>query len=232
MFTNTAADFQFGVTTPFQIMQTGIKVTGSQTITGVQGSTGALLLADSGNAKTTGDFGSYDANGNLQDSGVNAAASGTTIHGTPTATHLASWYNSTVLQDGGLVPHGILTAGCAGTITSNTTIVIFGLGQYGAFSCTATTTVNQVPIGAHTICNLHAYASTASATVGSGVVTLYKEGSATALTCTLSTSQSCEDLNVAHCVAFSDADRAMITTQSTAVSGDTLATITASVEVY
>ena len=191
--------------------------------------TGTLVCPWLGATWTAGDFVGVNSTGDCYDTGVNAAASGTTIHGTPTANHLTTWYSPTVLQDGGLVPHGILVGACSGTVTSNATITL-SLGQYGSFGCTSTATGNQVPIGAHTIENLHVYAATASGTAGSGVVVVTKNGVATAIACILSTSQSCEDLT--HSVAFSDGDRVMITAQSTASSGDTLATITASVEVY
>jgi hypothetical protein len=125
---------------------------------------------------------------------------------------------------------GILVAACGGTITSNTTVTLNPIGQIGSALCTATGTLNQIPLGAHTVGKLRVFATVASGTAGSGVVTVYKNGVATLLTCTLGTSQACSDLSDS--IAYAEGDRVMIRVQSTAASGDTLASINATIEVF
>jgi hypothetical protein len=207
-----------------------IAIAGSQNITSVIGTTDTAFIACATGTYTNGDYLIVDSHGGCTDGGTSPAASGATIHPTPTAGDVATFYSPSVLQDGGLLPHGLIYGSCSGTVTSNGTIVLFGAGQTGSLGCAAVATGNQIPIGAHSVTNMHAWTATASSTTNSGVVTLYKNGVATALTCTLSTATSCEDLT--HSVAFADGDRAMIKVQSTASSGETLATPNATAEVY
>jgi hypothetical protein len=122
-----------------------------------------------------------------------------------------------------------LAGGCAGTITSNTTVVLFGF-QYASALCNSTTSHQGIPVRAGIVRNLRVYTKTQSGTVGSGVVTVYKNGSGTTVTCTLGTAASCSDST--HSFSVADGDRLTVKVQSTAASGDTLGDVNATIEVW
>jgi hypothetical protein len=98
-------------------------------------------------------------------------------------------------------------------------------------TCTGVSAIQGMPLLAHTIKNLAVRVVENSATAGSGVVTVMKNGVATALTCTLGTLYYCYDQT--HSFTTSSAlDLIKIVVQSTAISGDTLGDIYATFEIW
>lgn len=115
--------------------------------------------------------------------------------------------NGTVTSNGGnkliaipvggtwIGPGGVLFGSCKGTATSSSTLGLYGLGQFATPNCTSTTVaagvaVQQVPLSGSTF-DLSCTATHAGVNASSGVVTVLKNGSATALTCTIGTGTSC-----------------------------------------
>lgn len=100
---------------------------------------------------------------------------------------------------------------CAGTVGTATTTT-YGLAPFSnTTACTSAIGGNneQLPPFACTARNLAAHATVGGATAGSGVITLYKNSVATALTCTLGTGSNakCTDTNPAHAVALLATDQ-------------------------
>lgn len=87
----------------------------------------------------------------------------------------------------------IMQVGCNGTVnTANATAYV--LGNYNTNGNCNGLTVIEFPFPvAVTASRLYCRASAAGGQAGSGVVSLYKNGSASALTCTLGTGTSCSD---------------------------------------
>lgn len=191
MSTNTAADFQFGLTPPFSVMQNGIQIVGSKTQTSVLGGgTDTELLSCSG-PLTNGDYVVGDSHGGCADGGTSPAATGTTITGgVLTSGDALKASGIASLTDAGypeVQSFTYLTGACTGGLTSGATaIVMSNLGQVGTAGCTATATGNRVPLPeARTLYTMEVQGYENSANVGGEVTTIYKNGTATAATCAL-----------------------------------------------
>lgn len=102
-----------------------------------------------------------------------------------------------------------LSGFCTGTVgTANTTA--YGLAPYSnATTCLSVIGANneQLPPFACTARNLAAHATVGGATAGSGVITLYKNNVATALTCTLGTGSNTKCTDTTHTVALAATDQ-------------------------
>lgn len=83
---------------------------------------------------------------------------------------------------------------CGGTGTSSATLALYLLGSITT-GCTGTVSNTGAFLAAHggTFKNLYVFAGTGGVNSSSGVVTLYDNGVATTLTCTLGTGTSCND---------------------------------------
>ena len=128
---------------------------------------------------------------------------------------------------------GALTyaGGCTGTATSSSTITLQGLGipATSAHACTATTVTAAITVPrAGVLKNLSATAGTGGVGSGSGVLTVYKNGSASAVTCTFGTATACSDTT--HSVTLATGD--IIYATFTTAGSETLAGVSASVEVF
>ena len=120
------------------------------------------------------------------------------------------------------------TGSCSGTATSSTTLGLYNLGQKAALTCTSAvvnlgTTIN-LPTTAY---GLYVTATHAGVSASSGVVTVLKNGSATALTCTIGTGTACQDDTFAHAVSLVQGD--VISVQFTTQGSEVLAGVTATV---
>jgi hypothetical protein len=149
------------------------------------------------------------------------------------------------LDSGGLVPVGNLPAGstgvnvtgnaqqyagfCTGTASSSATLSIPPFGTANASSCSSTTTANELPMSwSGTLRNLQVKAGSAGRLSTSGVVTLYKNGVATGITCTIGTGTICSDVTHTSTVNVGDTVGIRMTTQST----ETLANVRVTFEDY
>jgi hypothetical protein len=149
------------------------------------------------------------------------------------------------LDGAGLVPTANLPAGstgvnvtgnaqqytgfCTGTTASSATLSIPPFGTANASSCSSTTNTNELPMSwSGTLRNLQVKAGTAGRLSTSGVVTLYKNGVATGITCTLGTGTICSDVTHTSAVNVGDTVGVRITTQST----ETLANVRVTFEDY
>ena len=136
-----------------------------------------------------------DINTSDQVTGTNGAVIGNSLN--PAATNGSGQFVQSTVGS-------IFYAGCGGAITNLGTVVMFGF-QFAAQTCTSTTAFQGLGIRAATVKNLRAYVvSTPSSTPGSGVLSIYKNGSAQAVTCTLGTSTSCSDLTHSFSTAAND----------------------------
>lgn len=118
---------------------------------------------------------------------------------------------------------------CTGVATASQTILLYGMGQWSATTCTVTSgtmgyVVQQVGATGQ-LSYLNVTATAAGTNASSGVVTVMKNGGATALTCTIGTGTSCIDNT--HTAAYVLGD--IITIQFTTQGADTLAGVKASV---
>ena len=117
-----------------------------------------------------------------------------------------------------------LQGSCSGTATASSTLGLFGLGQVAALTCTSTTvSLGQVMQQAGTIRALNVTATTGGVSSSSGVFTVDKNGSTTAVTCTLGTGTSCSD--TAHLVTYAAGD--VLSVQFTTQASETLAGVKA-----
>lgn len=98
----------------------------------------------------------------------------------------------------------IIATSCGGTVgTANATT--YAMGLYGSNGNCNSATIVEAPIPvASTASRFYCRAGSAGAQAGSGVMTLYKNGSPTAITCTLGTGTTCSDL--VNSVAFAAGD--------------------------
>lgn len=121
-----------------------------------------------------------------------------------------------------------LVGACTGVATASQTLGLFGTGaNVTATTCTSTTLGSGVVSpGARTLQNLIVHAATGGVGASSGVVTVLVNGSTTALTCTLGTATSCED--VTHSVTTANGD--LVSLQFTTQGSETLAGVKAVVE--
>jgi hypothetical protein len=119
-----------------------------------------------------------------------------------------------------------VAAGCTGTAGSAETEYLNGVACSGATSAT----LRQVVVTPGTLASLQVFSS-ANVVGGSGkdVLTVYKNGSATALTCTIAgAAATCSDTT--HSVAVAAGD--VLTFQFVSATSDTAANVTAAVAVY
>lgn len=117
---------------------------------------------------------------------------------------------------------------CTGTASPSSTLGLYGTGPNATTTtCTSTTIGSGIPMtGARTISTLLVTASAGGVSGASGVVTVLKNGSPTALTCTLGTTTTCFDGT--HSVAAVDGD--LISIQFTTQGAETLANVKAFVQ--
>jgi hypothetical protein len=109
---------------------------------------------------------------------------------------------------------------CGGTLTSSSTLFL------APPACATTGFETPVPV-AGTAQNLYVKAGTAGRLAASGVVTLVKNGSATALTCTIGTATTCNDTTHTVAIAKGDSVKFQVTTQSS----ETLANVEAAFQI-
>ena len=120
----------------------------------------------------------------------------------------------------------LVAGACTGTATSSSTLGLYGTGpNITATTCTAAVGAGIVQTKSRTLNNLNVTASHAGVNASSGVVTVLKNGGATALTCTIGTGTSCFD--VTHSVATVAGD--LISIQFTTQAAEVLAGVQASV---
>jgi hypothetical protein len=129
-----------------------------------------------------------------------------------------------------------LTDGFSGSCTGTVTASLTTGGLYGAgFSTTSSvcSTIGNTPNAgvpmdhAGNMKYLQVTAGTAGTNASSGVFTVYKNGSSTALTCTLGTTTGCSDYT--HTVAYVNGD--IVTIEYTSQAADTLANLKANVDI-
>lgn len=123
--------------------------------------------------------------------------------------------------------NAVFVGTCFGTATSSTVINLYSLGNTGTLNCSnsGSTQGPRMP-SPGTLQNLFVVATTGGVNGSSGVFTVAKNGSLTAVTCTLGTGTTCSD--TVHSVAVVAGDR--ITVQFSTQGGETLATIQATLE--
>jgi hypothetical protein len=103
---------------------------------------------------------------------------------------------------------------CTGTATSSATLGLYGLGENATLTCTATTTNLGIPARkTGTLTGLNVTAMAAGINSSSGVVTVLKNGSATAITCTIGIGTGCNDTTHTAAVAYGDIVSVQFTTQ-------------------
>lgn len=126
----------------------------------------------------------------------------------------------------------LLSGHCTGTVGSAATDGVSGVDPTAVLACStafAPTTAAGTSIPrAGVIKALSATSTAAGANSSSGVVTLYKNGSASALTCTIGTGTSCVDST--HTVAVVAGD--VVTIGYTTQTSDTLANMVITAEVF
>lgn len=121
-----------------------------------------------------------------------------------------------------------LFGGCTGAASPSATLGLFGTGpNVTATTCTSTTIGTGILMnGTRTLRNLVVNASHAGVNSSSGVVTVLRNGSSTAITCTLGTTTLCVDGT--HSVTVSPGD--LISVEFTTQTSETLAGVQAFVE--
>lgn len=144
---------------------------------------------------------------------------GNTIKGTST---LITWFTGWSATG-----PGILQGSCTGTVTSASTIGLFGLGNNTTTTCTSTTT-NLGPVmgKSGTIFGFGCQAGTAG-NQAADACTVMKNNVATSLTCSLNGATSCGDGAVAHQTSYVVGD--IITVKVVSGTSTTLANVKASV---
>lgn len=143
--------------------------------------------------------------------------------GTPTSTSTAQWIR---IQDGTMASAGsTIDRFCTGVPTSAATVYLNGA------ACTTTTITTTYIVNNPGVLATLRVASSAAVTGGSSVdvATVYVNGSATGLTCTIAAAgKTCSD--VAHSIVV--APGAVVAIQFIAATSDTAANISATVGVY
>jgi len=115
---------------------------------------------------------------------------------------------------------------CSGTASAGATLFLF-MGGASAIACTDTTeNLSMVMATAGTIRNLRVRAGTAGAGVGSGAMTLRKNGVDTTVTCTCNSGTNCSDTTHSFTVVAGD----LVTKKMVTIGGETLANVRASWE--
>lgn len=127
----------------------------------------------------------------------------------------------------GAIPVG---GACTGTGTASSTLFLTGVGVVGTTrTCTVTSaTMEYTVTRPGVIKNLAATASAGGVNSSSGVITINKNNSASAITCTFGTGTSCSDTTHSVTVAVGDSLTVSFTTQAL----DTLANVSASFEIF
>jgi hypothetical protein len=119
----------------------------------------------------------------------------------------------------------VLSGTAQGVCTAASTLGFYGFGQSAAITCTSTTVnlgkVMTQPTLSAGLGTLVVSAGTGGTNASSGVVTILKNGVATAITCTLGTGTFCDDQTHTVAVAAGDVISAQVTTQA----ADTLANV-------
>jgi hypothetical protein len=153
--------------------------------------------------------------GGLGNAGTIFDLGGNTINGFPVGIML--------IADG----HSVKGA-CTGVATPSATLGLYGTGpNVVATACTsALIGSGSVVSGSRTLQNLLVTSTAAGVNASSGVVTVLKNGGATAITCTIGVGTSCVDGT--HTVAVADGD--LISIQFTTQAAETLAGVKAIVE--
>lgn len=133
------------------------------------------------------------------------------------------------LTSGQVKGPNLITSRCSGTATSSTTLFLQNmLGATGVPNCTNTTaSVVFVSPSAGNILGLYVTATAGGVSASSGVVTVFKNGSSTAVTCTVGTATSCSFNAGASPVTVAQGD--LITIQYTTQATETLAGLSANV---
>jgi hypothetical protein len=108
----------------------------------------------------------------------------------------------------------LLRAFCTGSFTSNTTLYMPGFGATTTV-CTGNSESAGTPIGAGTFKNLRVKCGTAFKTALSGVITVRKNATNTALTCTVGTGTTCSDTTHTFTTAANDVLTISVTTVAT-----------------
>lgn len=161
---------------------------------------------------------STDSKGNLNQYTTNityadAVVSPTVTVSSATGLTQCATFNSTGVLSGTGSPCGtggttvtIIPAYCGAAVGggNGTTYVLNPAVNANSFQCNQTAATELPMPYAATASKLYVNSGVAGAVGGSGVVTVYKNGSATALTCTLGTSLTCNDTT--HTVGFSAGD--------------------------
>jgi hypothetical protein len=125
-----------------------------------------------------------------------------------------------VTVGGAIVADGhSLTGACTGTATSSSTLGLYGTGpNVTASTCTSTNIgTGTVMTTVRTLQGLVVNASHAGVNASSGVVTVLKNGSATAITCTIGTATFCSDGTHTVSTVAGDLISIQFTTQATEV---------------
>jgi hypothetical protein len=117
------------------------------------------------------------------------------------------------INNGGTPNNGILWAACQGVVgtASATEYILFPFQGTNAGCTVITGTEMPVPY-ACTMRNLFVKASANGAVAGSGVVKVYRNGSAGAITCTLGTGSTCSDTTDTGSYAAGDSYKVTVTT--------------------
>jgi hypothetical protein len=140
-------------------------------------------------------------------------------------------FNGPLINSGSWNASGhVINGACTGVATASSTLGLFGTGpNVTVTTCTTATIGSGIVMHASvTLQGLFVTASTAGVNASSGVVTVLKNGSATAITCTIGTGTSCNDST--HTVAAVAGD--LISINFTTQAADTLAGVKAQVETF
>lgn len=128
--------------------------------------------------------------------------------------------NGTTVNEG----MGVVTWGCTGTFGASNTFTPF----WGVVC--ATSVGNQIPVAAGTFKNLFCHANTGGVNASSGVVTVRKNGVATAVTCTFGTGTTCGGGDTTH--SFTTVNTDLLDISVTTQAAETLTQMACSLEKY
>jgi hypothetical protein len=163
-------------------------------------------LCDFDGSTTAGDWvqASATTGGKCHDAGSSQPGSGDTL-GRVLSTNAGVGTYDLLISVRHPAPSGPINAWCTGTVGTGNGTTYSLLPGSNAITCGGSAAGAENPIvSACTAQNLQVRASVAGAVAGSGVVALFKNGSASALTCTLGTTLTCSDIT--HTVALTTSD--------------------------
>jgi hypothetical protein len=217
-------------------VQTGCVWTdsGSNAHGGITTSTSAVLNLAGTRTDSASGYSLYANGGNIHlssvffGSGSNAlmAAGQITDQGGNNFSNLSGGMSFT---GGEFDPFKSVAGACTGTATSSSTLGLYGTGpNETTTTCTSTTIGSGIQMDrTGNLFYLQVSATHAGVSASSGVVTVFKNGSATTVTCTIGTGTSCNDTS--HIVAFAIGDLVTIefTTQASEVLAGVKATLAA-----